>query len=127
MTIDHQPTGPGVSIRFPFSPVPSSALEKLAEVRGKQLLFPKDLKGSDTFYADFKGFGNTRQDYEITVENHKTGAGVVIRSDQPLVYVGVWAVRTVVAPEPYIAMKVAGGHEFRWKYTYRFYTNSTAK
>jgi hypothetical protein len=107
--------------------VPSSALDKLADVRGKQLLFPKDLKGSDTFYADFKGFGNTAEDYEITVENRKTGAGVVVRGDQPLVYVGVWAVRTVVAPEPYIAMKVAVGQEFRWKYTYRFYTTSTAK
>jgi hypothetical protein len=127
LTIDHQPTGPDVSIRFPFAPVPSSSSGKLAEVRGKQLLFPKDLEGSDTFYADFKGFGNTRQDYEFTVENHKTGAGVVIRGDQPLVYVGVWAVRTVVAPEPYIAMKIAVGQEFRWKYSYRFYTNSTAK
>jgi hypothetical protein len=127
LTIDHQPTGPDVSIRFPFSPLPNSSLQKLAEVRGKQLMFPKDVKGSDTFYADFKGFGNTAQDYEITVENHKTGAGVVIRGDQPLVYVGVWAVRTVVAPEPYIAMNIAVGGEFRWKYAYRFYTNSTAK
>lgn len=127
LTIDHQPTGPDVWIRFPFSAVPSSALDKLADVRGKQLRFPKDLKGSDTFYADFKGFGNTAEDYEITVENRKTGAGVVVRGDQPLVYVGVWAVRTVVAPEPYIAMKVAVGQEFQWKYTYRFYTTSTAK
>ena len=127
LTIDHQPTGPDVSIRFPFSPVPNSSSEKLAEVRGKQLLFPRDLEGSATFYGDFKGFGNTQQDYEITVENHKTGAGVVIRGDQPLVYVGVWAVRTVVAPEPYIAMKIAVGQEFRWKYTYRFYANPTAK
>lgn len=127
LTIDHQPTGPDISVRFPFSPVPSSSLDKLAEVRGKQLLFPRPLKGSDTFYADFKGFANTAEDYEITVENHKTGAGVVIRGDQPLVYLGIWAVRTVVAPEPYIAMKIAVGQEFRWKYTYRFYTNATAK
>ena len=127
LTIDHQPTGPDVSIRFPFSPVPNSSSAKLAEVRGKQLLFPRDLEGSATFYGDFKGFGNTQQDYEITVENHKTGAGVVIRGDQPLVHVGVWAVRTVVAPEPYIAMKIAVGQEFRWKYTYRFYANPTAK
>lgn len=127
LTIDHRPTGPDVSIRFPFSPVPNSSLGKLAEVQGKQLVFPKDLQGSDTFYADFKGFGKTAEDYEITVENHKTGAGVVIRGDQPLVYVGVWAVRTVVAPEPYIAIKIAVGQEFRWKYTYRFYTNSPAK
>lgn len=127
LTIDHQPIGPDVSIRFPFSLVPNRQLKKLGEVRGKQLLFPQQLKGRDIFGANFTGFGNTAEDYEITVENHKTGAGVVIRGDQPLVHVEVWAVRTVVAPEPYIAMKIAIGQEFRWKYTYRFYTNSTAK
>ena len=127
LTIDHQPTGPDVSIRFAFSPEPESRLKKLVEVREKQLVFPQQLKGSDTFDANFKGYGNTADDYEITVENHRTGAGVVIRGDQPLVHVEVWAVRTVVAPEPYIAMQIAVGQEFRWKYTYRFYTNSAAK
>lgn len=125
LTIDHQPTGPDVSIRFPFSPVPDSRLKKLVEVREKQLLFPQQLKGGDTFDAHFKGFGKTAEDYEIVVENH--GAGVVIRCDQPLVHVEVWAVRTVVAPEPYIAMKVAAGQEFHWKYTYQFFTNSPGK
>ena len=127
MTIDHQPTGPDVSITFPFSPKPAASLDKLAEVRGKQLVFPKNFIGSDTFYGEFKGFGDNASDYEITVENHKSGAGVVIRGDQPIVYLGVWAVRTVLAPEPYIQIKIPVGKEFSWKYTYRFYTGSSAK
>lgn len=127
LRIDHQPTGPDVSMRFPFSLVPTSPLKKMGEVRGNQLVFLQELKGHDIFGTHLKGFGNTAADYEITVENHKTGAGVVIRGDQPLTSIEIWAVRTVVAPEPYIAMKIAIGQEFRWKYTYRFYTNSTAK
>ncbi|HTS07736.1 MAG TPA: hypothetical protein VMP68_19330 [Candidatus Eisenbacteria bacterium] len=123
LTIDRQTTGPATSIVFAFAPQPTAALDKLAEVRGKQLLFPKDFKGSDTFYAEFTGFGNSAKDYEITVENQKSGAGVVIQGDQPLVHIGVWAVRTVVAPEPYIRIKVPVGREFRWMYTYRFYTS----
>ena len=59
--------------------------------------------------------------YEIRVENKSTGAGVVITGDQPLANLGVWAVRTVVAPEPFIAINIAPGGEFRWKYTYSFY------
>jgi hypothetical protein len=125
MRIDRQSTGPDVSITFPFSPRPAATLDKLAKVRGKQLIFPKNLTGADTFYEEFKGFGNTADDYEIKVENHKTGAGVVIRGDRPIVYLGVWAVRTVVAPEPYIQIKVPVGKEFSWKYTYRFYTGSS--
>ena len=63
-------------------------------------------------------------DYEIRVENKSTGAGVVITADQPLANLGVWAVRTIVAPEPYIAIKIPAGHDFTWKYTYRFYSQT---
>jgi len=55
------------------------------------------------------------------VENSRTGAGVVISGDRPLVNMAVWAVRTVVAPEPFIEISVAPGHEFNWKYSYRCY------
>ena len=52
---------------------------------------------------------------------------MTIRGDRPLVNVGVWAVRTVVAPEPYVEIKVPTGREFNWKYTYRFYTVPAVK
>lgn len=121
LIIDHVGTGPSIEITFPFSPKPTKPLDPLAEIRGKQLLFPKDLKGSDTFYGEFTGFGNNAVDYDIRVENIRTGAGVVITSDRPLVNLGVWAVRTIVAPEPFIEIDVAPGHEFNWKYSYRWY------
>jgi len=127
LSIDHQPIGPDISIGFPFTPKPTQALDRLAENRGKELRFSKNLEGSDTFYAEFTGFGKTAADYEIRVENRKTGAGVDIHGDRPLANLGVWAVRTVVAPEPYIQMNVSAGKEFEWKYSYRFYTISTAK
>lgn len=127
LTIDHQSTGPDVSIGFAFTPKPTQALDRLAEIRGNELHFSKDLRGSDTFYAEFTGFGKTPAGYEIRVENQRTGAGVEIRGDQPLANLGVWAVRTVVAPEPYIEMSVPRGKEFRWKYSWRFYTIPPAK
>lgn len=122
LTIDHQSTGPDVTISFTFSPTPKQKLDALAEIRRNQLRFSKEFKGSDTFYGEFKGFGNTAKDYEIRVENQKSGAGVEIRGDRPLVNLGVWAVRTVVAPEPFIEMNIPSGKEFTWTYTYRFYS-----
>lgn len=119
--IDHQGAGPGIEITFPFAPKPTKTLDPLAEVRGKQLVFPKDLGGKDTFYGEFKGFDKTARDYKIRVENKSTGAGVVVTCDQPLANLGVWAVRTVVAPEPYIEIKIPAGRDFSWKYTYTFY------
>lgn len=121
LIIDHHGAGPAIEINFPFAPKPTKILDPLAEVRGKQLLFPKELRGKDTFYGEFQGFGKTAGDYEIRVENKSTGAGVVVTCDQPLANLGVWAVRTVVAPEPYIEIKIPPGREFSWKYTYAFY------
>jgi hypothetical protein len=127
LTIDHQSTGPDMVISFPFSPKPTEALDRMATVQGNELHFPRDLKGSDTFYSEFSGFGKTAADYQIQVENRKTGAGVTIRGDRPLVNIGVWAVRTVVAPEPFIEIKVPAGREFTWKYTYRFHIAPAVK
>jgi len=125
LIIDHQGAGPAIEITFPFSPKPTKPMDPLAELRGKRLVFPKELKGNDTFYSEFRGFGETAVDYEIRVENKRTGAGVVVTSDQPLANLGVWAVRTIVAPEPYIAISVPPGHDFGWKYTYTLYTRET--
>jgi len=127
LSIDHSQTGPSIVISFPFSPRATQDMGRLGEIRGKQLLFPKDLRGSDTFYSELTGFGKDASDYEIRVENQKTGAGVLITGDRPLANVGLWAVRTVVAPEPYIAIHVPVGQEFRWTYRNRFYVNPTTK
>src|SRR4051812_8547728 len=126
LTIDRESTGPAIEITFQFSPKPTKPLDALAEVRGNRLVFPKELKGSDTFYSELRGFGQTAADYKIRVENKRSGAGVVITGDRPLVNLGVWAVRTVVAPEPYIDINVPPGRDFLWKYTYTFYEHAKA-
>jgi hypothetical protein len=122
LSIDHKNTGPGSVVSFPFAPRATQDMGGLGAIRGKELLFPKNLQGSDTFYTELAGFGKQAADYEIRVENRKSGAGVLIRGDQPLVNLGIWAVRTVVAPEPYVEIEAAPGEEARWKYTYQFYT-----
>ena len=121
-TIDHQSTGPSTVISFPFTPRATQDMAGLGEIRGKELTFPKDLRGSDTFYTELTGFGKETSDYQIRVENHKSGAGVLVTGDRPLANLGVWAVRTVVAPEPYIDINIPAGRDFKWSYTYRFYT-----
>jgi len=121
LTIDGVGAGPAIEITFPFAPKPVKALQPLAELRGNRLVFPKELKGSDTLYGEFHGFANSPADYEIRVENRETGGGVVIRGDKPMTNLGVWAVRTVVAPEPFIEIKVPPGRDFSWTYRYTFH------
>lgn len=127
LTIDRQTTGLEISVSLPFSLEPTAKLDPLAEISRNRVTFPKAFKGSDTFYAEFKGFSADAKDYEITIEDSNTGAGVAISGDQPLAHFGLWAVRTVVAPEAYIQIKVPVGQEFSWKYSYRFYARASSK
>ena len=122
LSVDHQPSGPDFAITFPFDLKATANVNGMAEVRGKQISFLKVLEHGDTLYTPLAGFSDSAKDYTIRVENRRTGGGVVITGDRPLSQLGFWAVRTVLAPEPYIRMKIAAGKEFRWKYTYDFYT-----
>jgi len=122
MRIDHQPIGPDVVLTFPFALTAKQDLKGIAESRGKQIVFPKPLTGGDTVDGGLAGFGKDQSDYDIRVENRKTGAGIRIVADRPLASLWFWAVRTVVAPEPFVDINVAPGRDFRWKYSYRFYT-----
>lgn len=123
LSIDHQNTGPATVVSFAFAPRATQDMGGLGEIRGKELLFPKELRGSDTFYTEFAGFSSQPSDYEMRVENRHTGAGVQIQGDRPLVNLGIWAVRTVVAPEPYISIHIPAGEDFRWTYRCRFYVS----
>jgi len=122
LSIDQQSSGPDFVITFPFDLKAIADMDGMAAVRGKEISFLKVLTHDDTLYTPLAGFGDAARDYQITVENLRTGAGVVIRGDRPLSQLGFWAVRTVLAPEPYIRIRIPPREEFGWKYTYDFYT-----
>lgn len=122
LMIDKLPIGPDVSIKFPFELKAMANLRGLAEVRGRELVFLRDLEGRQSAFTELQGFGNTAKDYDIRIENRKAGAGVRITSDQPLAKLVFWSIRTTACPEPYIAMRVAPGRESKWKISYEFYT-----
>ena len=68
------------------------------------------------------GYGDSAKDTEIIIENKKAGAGMKITGDRPLVRDMLWAIRTVLAVEPYIAFDIPPGGEFTWKNFYSYYT-----
>ena len=55
------------------------------------------------------GFSGDPKDYDIRVENRKTGAGVRITADRPLARLVVWSVRPTRCPEPFINVRVEPG------------------
>ena len=122
-TLDKLPPGPGLVVKFPFQLQSTRPPNKeFAEIRGNELVYTKTLTGKDRVTSIFQGFGDTPADYDIRVENQKVGAGVRIRGDRPISNLVLWSIRTVMAMEPYITMKIEPGSEFTWNLTYDYYT-----
>lgn len=120
--LDKQPTGPEVVVKFPFEVHATQNLRGLAETRGKELVYLKELAAGETAQSNLTGFGTDPKDYDISEENLKTGAGVRQTSDRPIVRINYWSIRSTACPEAYIHMSIPPGQEFTWKINYDFYT-----
>jgi hypothetical protein len=144
--LDAQPTGPDFTVTFPFDIKASREMTGLAEVRGSQIVYLQELpenaapaaapvvgtapggargQGGNRRQAstDVAGFNATDpKDFNISIENHKTGAGVRITGDRPLSRINFWSVRTTVCPEAYVEVKADPGKETSWRLTYDFYS-----
>jgi hypothetical protein len=120
--IDHEVVGPEISIKFAFTPVPTRGFNDRAEVRGKEIIFPRDLQGKNGVFSELEGTKNDVKDYDFRIENLKTRAGVHITSDQPLERVNFWAISTVASAEPYIHLRIDPGKQSQWTIRYDFYT-----
>lgn len=120
--IDKQVTGPDVSVRFPFVAKATADLHGMARIGGKEVEYLRALEAGESTMTGVEGFGGTAVDYDLRIENKKSGAGVRIRGDRPLSKVLFWSIRSTACPEPYIQLDVAPGAETKWTITYDFYT-----
>ncbi len=123
LVLDHQAPGPDFSLTVPFqiqSPHPPN--KDLAEIRGNQVVYLKALANKDVMSTPMLGFGDSPKDNEIRIENHRVGAGMLIRGNRPLSYVNLWSIRTVLSVEPFVEMTIEPGGEFTWDVHYQYYT-----
>ena len=120
--IDHEVVGPDVVVKFAFAPVATRGFKDRAEIVGNEIHFPREIEGKNGVFSELTGSKNDVADYDLHVENVKTGAGVHVTSDQPLQKMNFWAISTVAAAEPYIHLKIEPGKEARWIVRYGFYT-----
>jgi hypothetical protein len=121
--IDQQPSGPDYRVVFAFQPAAKTDLGGLAEIRGKELAYKRELQpGGEYVFSALTGFGATAKDNDVIVENAKAQAGVREIGNRPLSDFNFWSIRSTVCPEGYIHMRIEPGKTFTWKITYRFYT-----
>lgn len=119
--IDHEVVGPEVAVKFVFTPQPTRDFGGRAEVKEHEIVFPHELTDKGVF-TELAGAGTGVKAYDFRIENLRTGAGVHITGDQPLLKVNFWAIRTVAVAEPYIHLRIEPGKEAHWTIRYDFYT-----
>ncbi len=119
--LDNEPTGPAMSVRFSFDPRPAQPLQNDARIDGKKLVFGKELKPGEEVQQDILGSTNNVSDYDLFVENSRTGAGIEQTADVPLALMHFWAIRRTICPEAYIHLAIPPGQTAHWTIRYRFY------
>ena len=120
--LDGKPAGPDYTVKFPFDVKATADLKGMAETRGKEFTYLKELPKGPSVATPFEGYGASAKDYDIRVENTAAKIGVRQTSDRPLSKLYFWSIRSTVCPEAYIDMRIEPGKEFTWRITYDFYT-----
>ena len=120
--LDHAATGPAMVVHFPFVPKAEKPLMNGGKIEGNDLTYEHELQPRQTVTSFLTGYSDKVSDYDITVENHDTGAGVEQTADSPISHFNFWSIRTTVCPEAYIHLKIAPGKTAHWTIRYRFYT-----
>jgi hypothetical protein len=122
--LDKEPVGTSYVLKVPFRlSGQEQGTGNFGTIEDNQLNYLKNLSANQHLqYLSLSGFGNTADDYDIRVENEKTGAAVRITCDQPLTKLAFWSTPITLCPEPYIHIKVDPGEEMEWKIFYEFYT-----
>jgi hypothetical protein len=127
---DQQPTGPDFVVQFPFKPTGALEGQKgtgttdLAAIKDSGIVFNRPFDKKEYVYSILEGYTGSEQQYDIKIENHKTGAAVRITSDQPISKLAFWGSSRIFSPEPFIHISVLPGKTFTWKIYYEFYTCS---
>ena len=122
--MDQQPTGPDFIVKFPFAPQGEfKGKTDKGAIDGKNIVY-KDVISKGEFFAlsPLTGYGSTTSDYDLRIENKKTGSGVRIIGDKPMVRFVYWSAAATLCPEPYIKVKVDPSKKMTWSIRYEFYT-----
>lgn len=122
--LDSLSIAPGRELKFTFPLTAEGAhgLGDLAVIAGDSIGILRPFKGREFVYAVLRGYGISAGDYDISVEDHVSGAGVRITADRPFSKLVFWGSIKVLCPEPYIHISVPPGETFSWTFRYTFYT-----
>lgn len=120
--IDHEQSGPSFSVSFPYAISSNADLKGYLEIKDNTLNFIKRID-NNSVYLQLSGYTEEVEDHQVTVVNHKSGAGVSFTVDKPLSRMAFWACETTLCPENFIEISVEPGEEESWTSEYTLFVN----
>lgn len=121
--IDKHPTGPGMVVHFPFEVQATKPLGVNATIEGHDLVYLNELKPHETVMSYLTGYSDKVSDYDITIENRETKAGVEQTSNTPISKINFWSIRTTICPEAYVHLVIPPGKTGHYTIHYRFFAD----
>jgi hypothetical protein len=119
--LDEVPTGPDMTIHFPFTPVAVKPLANGGGIQGNNITYQNELQDRGAVSSPITGYSSKASDYDFIVKNTKTGVGVEQTSDSAIASINFWSVRATIAPEAYIHIHIPPGATQDWTIRYRFF------
>ena len=90
-------------------------------IEGKQIVYREELQPGQYVESYLTGYSNNPSDYDIVVEDTRTGVGVEQTGDNTISRFNFWSPRTAICPEAYHHLVIAPGQTAHWNIHYRFY------
>ncbi len=121
LVLDGAGPGPDFQITVPFEIKTTQPPDPAyAEIKGNTIAYMKMLEGEDMVSFPIEGHNGQVSDYDIKVENKRTGASVRVTADRPMVRLFLWSIRSNISVEPFIDVTTDPGDTTTWtlKYSY---------
>lgn len=118
--IDNEGSGPAFTVSFPYAISTTDDLKGYLEIKDRDLNFIKEIYDNSVF-LELNGYGEEVADHQVTVVNHKSGAGVTFTVDKPLSRMAFWACETTLCPENFIQISVEPGEKENWTSDYTLF------
>jgi hypothetical protein len=96
-------------------------MEPLAGIEDKQIVYREELQPGQYVESYLTGYSSKPSDYDIVVEDTRTGVGVEQTGDNAMSRFNFWSPRTAICPEAYHHLVIAPGQTAHWNIHYRFY------
>ncbi len=122
--LDGVNVGPDVEATMPFEPNGEMVrgIGTNIVIKGNKLTFPKLIEKEGGLIRSSVGKG-TVEEYDFKLDNLKTGAGVRMLADRPLLRVTFWCCNSSACIEPFIKINIAPNETFTWSNIYELYSS----